>query len=63
MLLPNRDMDEVHLSLYFADFNESVTRTDFILDDNGHETKMKFIAGFLGIGQNTKTGALRPCLG
>ncbi|CAF3037541.1 unnamed protein product, partial [Rotaria sp. Silwood2] len=47
----------------FADFNESVTRTDFILDDNGHETKMKFIAGFLGIGQNTKTGALRPCLG
>jgi len=33
------------------------------LDDNGHETKMKFIAGFLGIGQNPKTGALRPCLG
>jgi hypothetical protein len=24
---------------------------------------MKLIAGFLGIGQNTKTGALRPCLG
>ncbi|CAF1038522.1 unnamed protein product [Rotaria sordida] len=47
----------------FADFNESVTRTDFILDDNGHETKMKFIAGFLGIGQNPTTGALRPCLG
>ncbi|CAF1586775.1 unnamed protein product [Rotaria sp. Silwood1] len=47
----------------FGDFNESVTRTDFILDDNGHETKMKFIAGFLGIGQNPKTSALRPCLG
>ncbi len=24
---------------------------------------MKFIAGFLGIGQNPTTGALRPCLG
>jgi hypothetical protein len=33
------------------------------LDDNGHETKMKLIAGFLGIGQNQTTGALRPCLG
>jgi len=47
----------------FGDFSESVTQTDFILDDNGHETKMKLIAGFLGIGQNPKTGALRPCLG
>jgi len=47
----------------FGDFNESTTQTDFILDDNGHITKMKFIAGFLGIGQNPKTGALRPCLG
>ncbi|CAF1018387.1 unnamed protein product [Adineta steineri] len=47
----------------FCDFYESVTQTDFILDDNGHETKMKFIAGFLGIGQNSETGALRPCLG
>lgn len=47
----------------FSDFSESVTQTDFILDDNGHETKMKFIAGFLGIGQNPETGALRPCLG
>jgi hypothetical protein len=24
---------------------------------------MKLIAGFLGIGQNQTTGALRPCLG
>ncbi|CAF1406442.1 unnamed protein product [Adineta steineri] len=47
----------------FSDFNESVTQTDFVLDDNGHEIKMKLIAGFLGIGQNSKTGALRPCLG
>ncbi|CAF3374398.1 unnamed protein product [Rotaria socialis] len=47
----------------FGDFSEAVTQTDFILDDNGHETKMKLIAGFLGIGQNIKTGALRPCLG
>jgi hypothetical protein len=47
----------------FGDFSESVTQTDFVLDDNGHETNMKFIAGFLGIGQNPKTGALRPCLG
>jgi hypothetical protein len=47
----------------FGDFSESVTQTDFVLDDNGHITKMKFIAGFLGIGQNPTTGALRPCLG
>ncbi len=47
----------------FGDFNESVTQTDFVLDDNGHETKMKLVAGFLGIGQNSTTGALRPCLG
>ncbi len=43
-------------------FSESVTHTDFILlDDN--KTKMKLIAGFLGIGQNPETDALRPCLG
>ncbi|CAF3748259.1 unnamed protein product [Rotaria sp. Silwood1] len=47
----------------FGDLSESVTQTDFVLDDNGHEIKMKLIAGFLGIGQNEKTGALRPCLG
>ncbi|CAF1245341.1 unnamed protein product [Adineta ricciae] len=47
----------------FQDFDESVTQTDFVLDDNGHETKMKIIAGFLGVGQNPQTGALRPCLG
>jgi hypothetical protein len=40
-----------------------VTHTDFILDDNGREIQMKLIAGFLGIGQNPETGALRPCLG
>ncbi len=44
-------------------FSESVTHTDFILNDNTHETKMKLIAGFLGIGQNPETDALRPCLG
>jgi len=47
----------------FDDFSESVTQTDFVLDDNGREIKMKLVAGFLGIGQNPKTGALRPCLG
>jgi hypothetical protein len=47
----------------FNDFNESVTQTDFVLDDNGHITKMQLVAGFLGVGQNPKTGALRPCLG
>jgi hypothetical protein len=33
------------------------------LDDDGNIIKIKFIAGFLGIGQNSKTGALRSCLG
>ncbi|CAF1299852.1 unnamed protein product [Rotaria sp. Silwood1] len=47
----------------FSDLSESVTQTDFVLDDNGHEIKMKLIAGFLGISQNENTGALRPCLG
>ena len=47
----------------FSDFSESVTQTDFVLDDNGHITNMKLVAGFLGVGQNPKTGALRPCLG
>ncbi len=47
----------------FSDLNEAVTQTDFILNDNGHKTKMKLIAGFLGIGQNPETGALRPILG
>jgi hypothetical protein len=47
----------------FADFNEAVTQTDFILDDNGREIQMKLIAGFLGIGQNPITSALRPVLG
>ena len=47
----------------FQDFSESVTQTDFTLDDNGREIKMKLVAGFLGIGQNPETGALRPCLG
>jgi len=45
------------------DFSESVTQTDFVLDDNGHITKMKLIARFLGIAQNPTTGALCPCLG
>lgn len=47
----------------FQDFSESVTQTDFILDNNGDETKMKLIAGFLGISQNPTTRALRPALG
>lgn len=47
----------------FEDFFESITQTDFALDDNGHKIKMKLIAGFLGIGQNQKSSALRPCLG
>jgi hypothetical protein len=43
--------------------NEAVTQADFILNDKGNKTKMKLIAGFLGIGQNPETGALRPILG
>lgn len=47
----------------FDDFTEAVTKTDFILDDNGNEIKMKLIAGFFGISQNPDTKALRPALG
>lgn len=47
----------------FRDLSESVTKTEFILDNNGEESKMQLVAGFLGIGQNPETGALRPCLG
>ena len=47
----------------FEDFNEAVTQTNFTLDDNGHETQMKLITGFIGIGQNPITSALRPVLG
>ena len=47
----------------FADFSEAVTQTNFILDDNGHEIQMQLIAGFIGIGQNPITSALRPVLG
>ncbi|CAF4262331.1 unnamed protein product [Rotaria sp. Silwood2] len=32
-----------------SDFNEAVTQTDFILDNNGVDIKMKLIAGFLDI--------------
>jgi hypothetical protein len=46
-----------------SDFNEGVTQTDFILNDIGLKIEMKLIAGFLGIGQNPKTNALRPVLG
>lgn len=51
------------MGVEFKDLEESVTITDFILNDNGNVTNMKLIAGFLGIGQNQDTGALRPCLG
>ena len=56
-------MEETAIGIDFAQFNEAITQTDFILNDNGYKIKMKLIAGFLGIGQNIKTGALRPVLG
>ncbi|CAF1241960.1 unnamed protein product [Didymodactylos carnosus] len=43
--------------------HESVTQIDFLLDDNGHITKMKLISGFLGVAQNPETKALRPSMG
>lgn len=45
------------------DLSESVSQIDFILDDDGHEIKMKLISGFLGVSQNPETGALRPAMG
>ncbi|CAF3537425.1 unnamed protein product [Rotaria sp. Silwood1] len=54
---------EVTYGIDFSDFNEAITQTDFILNDNGNKITMKLIAGFLGIGQNPKTNALRPILG
>ncbi|CAF1078241.1 unnamed protein product [Didymodactylos carnosus] len=47
----------------FSDLKESVTQIDFLLDDNGHITKMKLISGFLGVAQNPETKALRPSMG
>ncbi|CAF2872591.1 unnamed protein product [Rotaria sp. Silwood2] len=55
--------EEVTYGIDFSDFNEAVTQTDFILNDNGVKNNMKIIAGFLGIGQNPTTKALRPVLG
>ncbi|CAF1577052.1 unnamed protein product, partial [Rotaria sp. Silwood1] len=55
--------EEVTYGIDFSDFNEAITQTDFILNDNGNKITMKLIAGFLGIGQNPKTNALRPILG
>ncbi|CAF2610052.1 unnamed protein product [Rotaria sp. Silwood2] len=57
------DNEEVTYGIDFSDFNEAVTQTDFILNDNGIKINMKLIAGFLGIGQNPTTNALRPILG
>ena len=47
----------------YEDFMEAVTVTDFILNNNGHEIKMVWLAGFMGISQNAETGALRPAMG
>lgn len=57
------DQKEFSSVIDLEDLTESVTQTDFIVTDHGQETMMKLIAGFVGIGQNTETGALRPCLG
>jgi hypothetical protein len=43
--------------------NESITQTEFILNNNGTELKMKLVSGFLGVSQNPETMALRPALG
>ncbi|CAF1256553.1 unnamed protein product [Adineta ricciae] len=46
-----------------SDLEESITQTDFFLNNNGTSISMKFIAGFFGVGKNPTTSALRPCLG
>jgi len=46
-----------------SDLEESITQTEFILDDRGSEYKMMLVAGFFGVSQNSITKALRPVLG
>lgn len=46
--------------LEVSDFPKGLSKADFVLDNNGDKSKMEFLAGFVGIGQDAKTKALRP---
>ncbi len=46
--------------LELSDFSKGLSKADFVLDNNGDKSKMEFLAGFVGIGQDAKTKALRP---
>ena len=46
--------------LEITDFPQGLSKADFELDNNGDKSKMEFLAGFVGIGQDAKTKALRP---
>ena len=49
--------------MYLRDLVESITQTDFFLNNNGNLISMKLIAGFFGVGRNPAKSAIRPCLG
>ncbi|MFK7903817.1 MAG: DUF4419 domain-containing protein [Chitinophagales bacterium] len=46
--------------LGIADLPKGLSKADFVLDNNGDKSKMEFLAGFVGISQDSKTKALRP---
>ncbi|MGB1243772.1 MAG: DUF4419 domain-containing protein [Chitinophagales bacterium] len=43
-----------------TDLPKGLSKADFVLDNNGDKSKMEFLAGFVGISQDSKTKALRP---
>jgi len=46
--------------LGITDLPKGLSKADFVLDNNGDKSKMEFLAGFVGISQDSKTKALRP---
>ncbi|MGB0931167.1 MAG: DUF4419 domain-containing protein [Chitinophagales bacterium] len=46
--------------LELSDFPKGLSKADFILSNLGDVSEMEFLAGFVGIAQDSKTKALRP---
>ncbi|MEZ4884578.1 MAG: DUF4419 domain-containing protein [Chitinophagales bacterium] len=46
--------------LELSDFPQGLSKADFVLNNNGDKSKMEFLAGFVGIGQDAVTKTLRP---
>ncbi len=46
--------------LTVSDFPKGISKAEFVLKNKGEKSKMEFLAGFVGISQDSKTKALRP---